>query len=263
VKRTILRGCAKAVALFAFLLHAQDSRSASFSLNPAADAFVTPGPTGNLSGNNYGGAGALSVAATGSPKGEFQSVLQFGLSGAKNAFDAQFGAGNWSVKSVTLQLTTANPNNLIFNANNAGQFGVSLMRNNSWTEGTGTPLAPTTTGITFSTLPSFESALDEAVGTFSYNGGFSGATTYTLTLSPTLSTDILTGGTVSLRMLAEDNSVSYLFFSERFTTPTSRPLLTINAVPEPGVGVLSLVGLGLGLFAWCRKQPRMDTKRHE
>jgi len=242
----------------------QETLAATFSLNPAADAFVTSGPSGNLSGNNYGGAGGLSLAAPGSPKGEFQSVLQFGLSGAKNAFDAQFGAGNWTVQSVTVQLTTANPNNLIFNANAAGQFGISLMRNNGWTQGTGTPLAPTTTGITFATLPSFESALDEAVGTFSYNGGFSGATSYALTLSPTLTEDILAGGTMSLRMFAGDSSVSYLFYSERFTTPASRPLLTINAIPEPGVAALG--GVAVGVFVWrrrnapkSRQQPQTTT----
>ena len=37
----------------------------SQSVNPVADTFVTTGPTGNLTGNNYGAAGALSVAAAG------------------------------------------------------------------------------------------------------------------------------------------------------------------------------------------------------
>src|SRR6266850_2517656 len=66
---------------------------ATFSLNPSSDAFVTTGASASLSGNNYGGAGALSVAAANAPQGEFQSVLQFSLSGAKSSFDTQFGAG--------------------------------------------------------------------------------------------------------------------------------------------------------------------------
>ncbi len=41
--------------------------AATFNLNPSADAFVTTGPSGNLSGNNYGAFsfnGATSGAAT-------------------------------------------------------------------------------------------------------------------------------------------------------------------------------------------------------
>ena len=79
--------------------------AAAFSTNSFADAFVTTGPSGNLSGNNYGGAGALGVSAPGLPKGEFQSVLQFDLAGGRNSFDDQFGAGQWNVQSVSLQLT--------------------------------------------------------------------------------------------------------------------------------------------------------------
>ena len=56
--------------------------AASFSMNPTADAFVSTGPSGNLSGNNYGGGGAISVSAPGLPQGEFQSVLKFDSSGA-------------------------------------------------------------------------------------------------------------------------------------------------------------------------------------
>jgi hypothetical protein len=251
MKTNTIRNCAKTVAFFSLLLCVRHGWSATFSLNPGVDAFVTAGPSGNLSNNNYGGAGALSVAAPSLSQGEFQSVLQFGLSGAKSSFDTQFGAGQWSVQSVTLQLTAASPNNAIFNASAAGQFGVSLMLNNSWTEGTGTPQSPTTTGITFSTISGFESAMDEALGTFSYSGTTGGSTTYTLNLSLSLSADILAGGTVSLRMLAEDSSVSYLFDSRNFGTASSRPLLTIDAVPEPGAITLSL--LGLGLFAFSKR----------
>src|SRR5262252_5814947 len=102
--------------------------AATFSLNPGADAFVTTGPSGNLSSSNYGGGGALSVAAPGLSQGEFQSVLQFSLAGAKSSFDSQFGAGQWSVHSVSLQLTAAAPNNPIFNASSAGQFSISWMQ---------------------------------------------------------------------------------------------------------------------------------------
>src|SRR5262249_34168987 len=78
---------------------------ATFSTTASADAFVATGQSGNLANNNYGGAGSLSVAAPGLPQGELQSVLQFNLGAAASAFDAEFGAGQWSVESVTLRLT--------------------------------------------------------------------------------------------------------------------------------------------------------------
>src|SRR5512146_3362191 len=103
--------------------------AASVSLNPISDAFVTTGPTSNLSTSNYGAAGALSVAAPGSPKGEFQSVLQFDLSGARNSFDTSFGAGQWNIQSITLRLSATSPQNALFNANAAGQFNIIWMQN--------------------------------------------------------------------------------------------------------------------------------------
>src|SRR5215510_7387289 len=88
------------LALLVTCFHSNPAWSATFSLNPSADAFVTPGSSGSLANSNYGGAGALSVAASGLAQGEFQSLLQFNLSGAKSSFDTQFGVGQWSIQSV-------------------------------------------------------------------------------------------------------------------------------------------------------------------
>ena len=231
---------------FALLVLALPIRAASFSLNPSADAFVTTGPTANLSGNNYGAGGALSVAAPGFTNGEFQSVLRFELSGARTSFDSQFGAGQWAIQSITLQLTANAPNSGIFNASAAGQFGVSWMQNDSWVEGSDTPNAPTTTGVTFSSLPSFVSAGDESLGTFSFAGGTSGAASYSLNLTPGFGADATAGNLVSFRFSAADTTVSYLFDSRSFTTTSARPLLTIVAVPEPAA--LSLLGVGAPLL---------------
>ena len=54
---------AAALLLLAFASAPLAAQAASFAANPTSDAFVTTGPTGNLSGNNYGGAGAVSVSA--------------------------------------------------------------------------------------------------------------------------------------------------------------------------------------------------------
>jgi hypothetical protein len=238
------------VLVSSFLLSVGPARAASSSLNPALDAFVTTGPSGNLANNNYGGAGALSVAAPGSAQGEFQSVLQFNLAGTRSSFDAQFGAGQWSLQSVTLQLTAIAPNNAIFNNAAAGLFAVSWMQNDSWTEGAGTPIAPGSTGIMFSTISNFVSGADESLGTFSYNGATSGNATYTLNLTPSFAADILSGNAVSLRMDAADSAVSYLFDSRSFGTTSARPVLTVNAIPEPGA--IGLLAVAFSLAAWRR-----------
>src|SRR5207247_1743592 len=124
-----------------------------------------------------GGGGSLALSATGLPKGEFQSVLRFDTSSAKSSFDSLYGAGAWSLQSVTLQLSAATVNNAIFNANSAGSFTLSWMQNDNWTEGSGTPSAPGSSGITYATLQStfINPGADETLGTFSYNGSSSGA----------------------------------------------------------------------------------------
>jgi hypothetical protein len=233
-------------SFFCFLcLVTVSSQAASSSLNPSADAFVATGPTANLNNNNYGGAGALSIAAPNLGQGEFQSVLQFNLSSVKTAFDSQFGVGQWTIQSVTLQLTATAPNNAIFNTPAAGQFAISWMQNDAWTEGSGTPQAPTTTGLTFSTLNSFLSPADQTLGTYNFNGATSGNSIYTLGLTPSFAADVLAGNSVSLRMFAADSAISGVFDSRNFGTASARPLLTIVAVPEPGIAVLAVLGLCL------------------
>jgi hypothetical protein len=247
--KTSLKFLSAIAALFTFC----SSQAALITLNPTGDAFVTTGPTGNLSGNNYGSAGALAIAAPGESKGEFQSVMQFDLSSAYNSLNTLYGVDLWTVQSVTLQLTATSGGNPIFNSAAAGQFNISLMQNNSWVAGTGTPAAPTTSGITYNNLQStyINNALDQNLGTFSFAGGSSGANTYSLTLSSGLIADLMNGSKLSLRPNAADSSVSYLFNSEDFGTAGSRPVLTINAIPEPGS--LALGGLGFVLAAgWHR-----------
>jgi len=222
--------------------------AASTSTIAISDAFVATGPTGNLSDNNYGGGGALALAAPGLPNGEFQSVIKFGFSGVRNSFDAQFGAGGWSVQSVSLQLSSSPHSNPVYNDIAPGLFGVSLMQNNSWIEGTGNASNPAADGISYSSLQStfINNAADRALGTFSFPGGTSGLNSYALDLSPDLTTDILGGSDVSLRLFAADNSVSYLFSSR--AQASGQPQLVITAVPEPGT--VALLSLAFGLFLW-------------
>jgi hypothetical protein len=230
--------------------------AASFTLNPTMDAFVTPGASGSLAHSNYGGAGALGISAPGLPQGEFQSILQFDLSGAKSFFDRVYGVGQWSLQSVNLQLTATTPNNAMFNANSAGQFAISLMQNNGWTEGTGNPSAPGSSGITFDTLSNFVSVADVSLGTFGFGGGNSGNSIFSLNLASDLSDDAVSGAFLNLRMYAADSAISYLTDSRSFGTAGFRPLLTLT-VPEPGGFTLTLMGIGL---LACRRFVRRNRQ---
>jgi len=224
----------------------------SYSTVPVADAFVAAGPSGNLANNNYGGGGALAVAAPGLPNGEFQSVIKFDLSGARNTFDIRYGAGGWFVQSVSLQLSSSPHNNAIYNDVAPGLFGVSLMQNSSWAEGTGNASNPANNGITLNTLHNtfMNSAADQTLGTFSFNGQTSGINNYSLSLSSDLPSDVLAGNSISLRLSAADNVVSYLFTSRAGTPITVQPQLVITAIPEPGI--LALFSFGFGLL-FCRR----------
>lgn len=231
------------------------------TLIPIADTFVaSANPTGN-----YGGAGAVGAAAGALPKGEFDSLLKFDLGTARSSFDTTFGAGLWTIQSIVLQFTASPPNNAIFNGNGSGPGGTNVnfaglltfqwMQNDSWVEGTGNPMGPTTNGVTFSTLSTFRSGADESLGTFSSTAATSGASApFSLSLTPGFTADARAGGIVSLLMLPGDNGVANLFTARTGTNP---PQLRVTAAAVPEPVALSLLGLaGLLIVGWRRRDAR-------
>jgi len=228
--------------------------AATVTLSPTQDAFVSSAN----STSNYGAAGALLVNAAGLPKGEFDSLLQFNFATAKSSFDLTFGVGQWTIQSVTLQLTSANPGSPIFNSPAAaGSFTLNWMQDDSWTEGNGTPAAGSTTGgITYATLPGFRSGSDQLLGTYSFPGGTSGNNTYTLGMNSSFVGDAAAGNLVSLLALPADSAIVYTANSQNFTTVANRPVLTVTAIgaPEPGVAGLFFAGAGAGLLPRRRRR---------
>ncbi len=227
------------VATCSCLLLVTAARADIITLNPIADAFVDSA----IPAGNFGGGGGLAVAAPGLPQGEFQTALRFDASSAVASFNATFGPGNWTIQAVSLQLTATAPNSPVFNAQAAGQFAASWMQNDSWVEGTGTPAAPGASGLTFATLPSFLSGADEGLGTLSFGGATSGASTYALALTSGFNADLAAGSLVSMRLSGVGSTLGYVFNSRNFGTVSARPALSITAVPTPGAGtILALTG---------------------
>jgi hypothetical protein len=243
--------------MFAGLLLAAavtNSFAITFNVTPIADALVSSANPAN----NYGGAGAISIATAGLPKGEQQTLLKFDLAAAKASFDTAFGAGSWALDSVSLQLTATNPGNPLFNASAAGQIAVSWMLNDGWTEGSGSPSSPGASGITWNTLPSFISpGDDDSMSAFNFSGATSGTATYLLSVSPGFHSDAAAGGLASIRLFAADNAVAGLFNSRSFTTAASRPVLMLTAefVPEPAAGLAASFGFGGIVLLFCRRSP--------
>lgn len=251
-----MRAAYLSLILAAFLATPLQAASpATVTLNPTQDAFVSSANPGN----NYGAAGALLINAAGLPKGEFDSLLQFNLAAAKSTFDSTFGIGQWSIQSITLQLTSASPNNGLFNSPAAaGSFSLTWMQSDSWSEGSGTPNSQPVPvdGITFSTLPSYRSGSDQLLGTYSFPGGTSGNNTYTLGLNSFFVNDVLAGNNVSLLALPADSAIVYTANSENFGTSSSRPFLTVTAVgiPEPGSAWLLFAGAVVGMVPRRRQR---------
>ncbi len=231
--------------------------AAAPGINPTADTFVSSANPAN----NYGAAGALAVSASATGKGELDTFIRFNLATTKTYFDGIYGAGNWTVQSITLQLTTSTPNNAIFNnLNVAGMFAVTSMQSanaDAWAEGTGSPNTPDTTGtLNYSNHTTYLGASDQGLGNYSFGGGTTGATTYTLTLSGGLSVNVQAGSDTNFYLSAADAAVSYVFNSTNFGTAASRPVLIVNAIPEPGTVTMFSLAAGLLALGFVRGRRR-------
>jgi len=206
---------------------------------PVADAMVTTGPSdGPLGDWNYGGAGSLSISGANATRsgvspaqrGTFESYLRFNVTQAQQTFNTSFGSGNWKVRSVSLQITQGSASNTIFNDQASGTFSINWIANDSWVEGTGTPMLPTMNGITYNSQPSGQQESEGSA--FSFVNP-STTVTYTLAVGSALASDIQTDSLTSLRMFATDeanSTMSFTFNSRSFNTPASRPVLSITAV---------------------------------
>jgi hypothetical protein len=256
-------------AVLVLCLGSNTKAQVTYSGADYADAFLATGSSNNpeetdLTGLNFGAAGTLVVAPATSLKGEFQSVLKFNLSNAIALFNTNYGAGNWTITSLSLGLTSnygtngEQPKNVIFPMISTGKFVVEWLSNDDWVEGTGTPNLPTTDGVTYDSLSDLPTNLLSGshdilcTNTYTPPGDYV-PVTYPLPLHTSLVADVMGGGDVTLLLYAADNQIGYLFNSQNYGSP-DEPLINItatsNAVPVKILsgcftnGLFHLAGIG-------------------
>lgn len=222
-----------------------------FTNTPDADAFVWAAAPGS----NYGGAGALSVSGatasngSGVTNGVFDTFIRFNTGAMVTNFNLAFGSNNWVISGATLQLTeNGAPTQTIFNRG-VGAFQIRWIANDNWTEGTGMPNAPATTGISYSEEPSLLNSLtDLSLGVFT-NAGANATEHFPLALPPAFVANLQAGGEVGFYLTAVNPGTGFTFNSRHFGTTSAWPYLSIAAAPQPGLTSASLAGTNVVLTA--------------
>jgi len=227
----------KSLVLFPVLSVALPGGAGIFTNAPDADSFVRA----NAPAANYGGAGSLSVsgsAATNSSgvmQGVADSFLRFNTGAMVTSFNSLYGSNNWVIGSAFLNVTEVTGQmNAIFDEG-AGAFAIRWIANTNWTEGSGTPGSPGSTGITYGGESSLlNSATDANLGTFT-NSNLNIAHSFPLALPTAFANSLYTSGDTCLFLMALDSATGLTFNSRSFGTASARPYLVVSAAPPPGV----------------------------
>lgn len=232
-----------------------------FAAPPDADAFVraAPGAT-NL---NYGASSMLAVAgltatnALGATNGVFDTFIRFNMALLPGSFNSVFGSNNWVFTHAVLELTEqAAPTNSLFNRG-VGTFQVRWIASTNWTEGTGTPTAPTTDGICYTNEATLlNSSTDEVLGTYT-NSGLNQSEFFYLTFPSGFVKVLRAGGEVDLYLTAISPKIGFTFDSFEFPTNADWPFLAIAG--EPQTVITSLTRSGKNITLNCTNGASSET----
>ena len=146
------------------------------------------------------------------------------------------------VSGASLLVTESGaPANAIFDRG-AGAFGVRWIANDNWTQGTGTPNAPATDGVTYNSEAALlGSATDASLGVFT-NAGENASLSFPLALPPAFVNDVRAGGEVGLYLVAISAGTGFTMNSRSFATASARPVLVVSAAPQPSITSVRVVG---------------------
>lgn len=244
-----------AAVLGVFLTGALSTASASSTLPPIGTDFGTYVVSGSHPNSNQGGTpyadtnfylkGAMMISApvdnivgsTDYGMRTMMALFSFNTAGVKPAFDAQFGAGNWSITSIGIEMSSnyaaagTQPNNPDFNKIAAGQFQLSLLGGNpDITEQTWNSLQAYLPGTTATPLGTFNWA-----ATSDLNNSYQ---SYELSTTQTLVAAVLSGE-LSILGRAADDKVGYLFNTNTKGTPPAL-LISASALSGAAAPLLSL-----------------------
>jgi hypothetical protein len=201
---------------------------------------------------NFGTLAAMEIAApTIAQNRTEETLLGLNTASLQSSFNAQYGAGGWTVTAVTLtffsNVSTAGvqPNNHSFNQIAAGGFELDWLSDNNWSQ----------TAITWNTLsgilPGTGGNTLASLGDFVYPANGSASSTWTLNLDPNLVNAIGNGAQITiLGQPTAGSTVGYLYNTISFDPAVMN--VTVTSVPEPATVTLALIGLAG--FAGSRKQ---------
>lgn len=249
-KTSVLIPCAAAL-LATIALTQQVTADTILTTTAKRDTYVSSGQADT----NFGTMGAMMIAVptAAQPRTE-EALFGFNTASIVSSLNAQYGAGQWSISSVTVTLYAnfytngQQPNNTSFNKISTGDFSLDWLSNDSWSE----------TGVTWNNianyLPSTSSTnLEENLGTYYYAAGAS-SFTWSLSLTSDFVNDIINDNNVTFfGTPTADSTVGYLFN----TTNNSPAVLTVTATPEPSTYALLLVGTA-GLAFLLKRRPSLS-----
>ena len=230
----------------------------ALSAAPALAETGTIQPAGPRTGSN--GLAFFNIEGSGNNANASYGIARFDVSGAKAAFDAKFGAGNYTLTDVALNLTQSNA---VFSVSGGLNFAFTPDNTTNITSRTYSPYkfpspAPTQELITTGTYTVNNTGV--VVDTFDLFNATTG--------SVDLRNDILTNSLATLVVNPNDAAVAATYGGG--TNFTKFPVLNItatgvnggsatfgalSAVPEPSALAFALVGVpGVALFLRRRKK---------
>jgi len=212
------------------------AQSVRFGVAPTEDTFVREA----LPDATFGQSDLLNVSGAearnglGAMQGVHETCMKFDLSEAVAQFDAQFGAGDWEIDSIAIDVVeVGQPESALFNRG-AGSFNVNWVSDDEWAEGTG---QPSDVGIVSGNDLSFNAAQQRLADAQMQNlgritsMGLNGTVADELVLRDLFFADVKAGNLVTIYLTPADPDIGFSFYSSERgeVEPDDMPLLTVTA----------------------------------